>query len=196
MLTLNNPRIRMVLKRLQLPDAEFGRVHLIGIRGALPDPDGVTIRTGAGNDPNAYNDAIGVFGPTLRLYKGSVDPGLTPTLDPMNPQGCAHLLNGAYLYQPGMHKGHPALIPAGPSRVWRDANRDGIRDPHDQVETGSFGIDIHAGGTSSQVNDWSAGCQVVWGGWSGASWLEFRQLYMQSCQREFRYYLLDASDLN
>ena len=45
-----------------------------------------------------------------------------------------------------------------------DKNKDGIRESDSIVETGYFGINLHAGGTTESVGNWSAGCQVIWGG--------------------------------
>ena len=41
-------------------------------------------------------------------------------------------------------------------------NKDGIRESDSVVETGYFNINLHAGGTTESVGNWSAGCQVIW----------------------------------
>lgn len=198
-IVLTNQLLRdyLVQKRGAERPAE-GKLHLIGIRGAVPvsaAPTGCVAVQLIRNTPNDYNDAIGVFGTELRLFTGSVDPGSTWTLRPSNPNGCAHLLNGHWRYQLGPHRGKPALVQAGPVKVWRDRDRDHARDPHEMVDTGWFGINIHAGGVSPDVDAYSAGCQVIHGGWAGKPWKTFYGLCKASGQRTFDYYLVDGAGL-
>jgi hypothetical protein len=195
MLTLTNALIDSALARLGLHRRQNGETALLGIRGSIP-LDGHTIKNGQ-DAQNTYNDSVVVYGPTLRVFQASVDPGATYTEHPDNPQGCAHLLDGSYMYQWGDHKGHLALVEASEVRIWRDRNRSGERTADDPVETGIFGIHIHSGGPGPYVGPWSAGCQVIrsnpaWGG----AWLQFVQLLQQSGQHSFAYTLIDAKDLN
>ena len=48
--------------------------------------------------------------------------------------------------------------------LFGEINKSGIRTDSSLVETGWFGINLHAGGTGSNVKNWSAGCQIIWGG--------------------------------
>jgi hypothetical protein len=192
---LTNQALRDYLEqRCGLPRPADGKLHLIGIRGARPTPEGDRFELQP-NVPDEYNDAIGVFGTQFFLHRGSVDPGSAYTLHPMNPDGCAHLLNGAWPYQFGSHHGHPALVQAGPVKVWRDRDRDYMRDVHEGVYTGDFAIHIHAGGAERSVGPNSAGCQVLWGGWGGGPWNAFYGACQASGQQRFTYYLVDGAAL-
>jgi hypothetical protein len=195
MITLRNDLIRRAVTAQGYPEPEVGLLHLLGIRGAEM-ADAISVKSGAGNDPNAYNDVLATFGQQLHLFRASVDPGTTYTNHPTNPEGCAHLQNGCYSYRWGLHKGHPALVQAEPVTVWRDRNKDQTFSPGEVVESGFFGIDIHAAGTGPEVNDWSAGCQVIWGGWTGQPWEAFVAILRASRQARFRYYLVNVTALN
>ncbi|HTE19112.1 MAG TPA: hypothetical protein VK689_12115 [Armatimonadota bacterium] len=189
---LNNQLLRRYLQSLgySVPDAQL---HLIGIRGAVPTgPDTLQL---VENVPNRYNDSIGTFGTHLQMFRGSVDPGATWTENPSNPNGCAHLLNGAWRYRRGLHRGKPALVQAAPVKVWRDKDKDYARDPHEMVDTGWFGINGHAGGSAPTVDANSAGCQVTAGGWTGKPWTTYRDLVYAAPQELFWYFLVDGSDL-
>lgn len=192
-LTLTNDRIRQALSRAGHEIPAPNRLHLLGVRGATPVSPTV-LRPGP-NVPDRYNDSMVVFGTSLRAFLASVDPGSSPTLHPSNPEGCAHLLNGHWLYQLGNHKGHLALVQAGPVTVWRDRDKDQVRDPHEATEAGWFGINIHAGGGGLAVGPNSAGCQVIHGGWDGEAWQAFYGLCARSGQARFDYWLVDAATL-
>lgn len=194
-LLVTNATLRAAIARRGFRDPEPGRLHLFGLRGARPydgHPGEVQIVETVLNE---YTAAIGCFGTSLKLYRGSVDPGRDFTADPMNPEGAAHLQDGCWLYQPGSHKGHRALVQAAPVKVARDKNRDGTIEPGEPVSTGYFGVDIHAGGASPAVGEWSAGCQVIRGGWTGEPWVEFLDTVAAANQSLYRYYLLDGKDL-
>ncbi len=175
-------------------------VNVIGIRSAEPvdadNPNRAEI-TRTTNVPDRYNDTIiTVVGDTVRVYPATVDPGKTYTMSPLDRDGCAHLMNGQYRYQPGTHKGHPAFVQAASVKIWRDANKDHRRSGSDIVETGWFGINIHAGGIRDEVGPWSAGCQVIWGGWGGAPWTSFHAAVQAGRTKPtFAYTLADIDDL-
>ena len=64
----------------------------------------------------------------------------------------------------GLHAGkYEALCQRGAEvTVWRDADRDSQADMDGPKDTGFFGINCHkAGESSSRVDRWSAGCQVL-----------------------------------
>lgn len=52
------------------------------------------------------------------------------------------------------------LVQVKPVRIWRDGNRNLLIDKTIQQQ-GMFGINIHTGGISNFVDNWSAGCIVV-----------------------------------
>jgi hypothetical protein len=189
---LTNGLIRACLERLGYA-AEPGKLHLLGLRGAAP-VGAATILTGT-NTPDRYNDTILTFGTRLCLFSASVDPGQFYTSKPLDQDGCAHLRNGQWEYQFGTHRGHRALVQSAPVSVWRDRDGDHVQDPHEQVESGYFGINIHAGGNVASVGAHSAGCQILQGDWNNRTWQMFLALCEQSGQSRFHYFLIDARDL-
>jgi len=131
----------------------------------------VGIRT---NDLNAntFNDHFVV----MYLYEGrwclfdlpcTTDPGLYWREHPMNVNGTAILKPGQYrsAYSIGEHKGYPALVQRVELPVYRDDNHNPLLEPDEStVERGYFGINIHRASSkhaSTQVDKWSAGCQVI-----------------------------------
>jgi hypothetical protein len=115
----------------------------------------------------AYRDANLVW--NCKSWRATTDPGLYWLENPSNVNGTAVLVPGQYrgVYKRDFHSGkYLALCQRnGPVNVWRDDDRDGVIDPDkSQVYSGMFGINIHHAsysGTSTQVNKWSAGCQVI-----------------------------------
>ena len=98
-------------------------------------------------------------------WPATTDPGLHwLQKEFMNPKGCAILVPGQYrgAFAAGMHKGrYRCLVQVKPLKVWRDRDRDRTLD-HVSPDEGMFGIHIHkAGESSTQVDKWSAGCQVL-----------------------------------
>jgi hypothetical protein len=119
-----------------------------------------------------------------RTYQVSTDPGTFWLNNPMQPRGTAILKGGQYLYAwqliSSNRFGFPTqeLMQVKEVTILRDYDRNGILDFFNGLEdVGLFGINIHTGTTpnqkSSQVGQWSAGCQVfaVW-----AEWIEFLAL--------------------
>jgi hypothetical protein len=131
----------------------------------------VGIRNDKGQE-NRFDDQIWVFWKfnnrwELKKYKATTDPGLSWLVAPENPEGTAILKEGQYLasHRLGKHKGkYEALVQAKPVTVIRDFNRDKKLDySSGKEQTGIFGINIHRANEkaeSTQVNKWSAGCQV------------------------------------
>ena len=102
----------------------------------------------------------------------------------------------------GLHQGkYEALTQAKPLKVYRDNNRD---DKYDLIESnvheGIFGINIHRatkweGKKSTQIDKWSAGCQVI------AANDDFK-LFMEVCRKaagiwgnSFTYTLIESKDI-
>jgi len=122
-------------------------------------------------DANTFNDLVGV----MYLVRGfwvsfwfpaTTDPGTYWRENPMNIDGVAILKPGQYRgsHKIGTHKGYRALQQAKPVTVMRDNDGDAKLDEADYEDTGMFGINIHranAARASSQVDKWSAGCQVI-----------------------------------
>ena len=174
-------------------DGDELAVNIVGVRGWL---DGAKVE----NRADEYNDTIAVSwlesgSKRCAEFVGTVDPGDKYTKSPFKIEGCAHLVDGQYLYQHGTHKSHEALVQAEPVTVWRDKDKDHEYDEDDEIsESGWFGINIHAGGNSKSVGGWSAGCQVIKGGWNGDPWTRFIALCQNHPKSTMRYTLLDGSD--
>jgi len=134
----------------------------------------------------------------------TTDPGTHWVNNLLNPDGVAILKPGQYRgsHKIRLHQGkYEALGQTKPVRVYRDDNLDDIYDISlDNVDEGIFGINIHRatgkpGVTSSQIDKWSAGCQVV------ANYNDFEFL-MTICHKaksiwgnSFSYTLLESKDI-
>lgn len=101
-------------------------------------------------------------------WAGTTDPGSKSLQVMENSAGCAILVEGQYLntWKIDLHAGkYEALCQrAGEVRVYRDSDRDTTLDMDAaRIQKGTFGINLHHAsytGTSTAVQDWSAGCQV------------------------------------
>ena len=120
---------------------------------------------------NTFNDWVGVMYLqhgvwNLFAFPATTDPGLYWRQHPMNVKGTAMLKPGQYrsAWELGYHQGkYEALTQCKDVTVYRDADRDNLAETGPE-DTGRFGINIHranAKQASSQVDKWSAGCQVL-----------------------------------
>ncbi len=122
---------------------------------------------------NTFNDLFCVAfqdkgQPVLRVYPCTTDPGTYYRLNPANVQGTAILPPEQYfgLWQIGKHQGkYEALVQRAATVVIRDNNRDPLLNFDSRTGVRELiGLNCHrarAGGTSTQVDKWSAGCQVI-----------------------------------
>tara|TARA_Y100000114_G_scaffold131389_1_gene129577 strand:+ start:2744 stop:3331 length:588 start_codon:yes stop_codon:yes gene_type:complete len=96
----------------------------------------------------------------------TTEPGKYWLENPTNVNGTAILVPGQYrsVWKIDLHQGkYEALCQRnGTVKVYRDDNRDEIIDcDPDSITEGYYGINIHkAGANSTQIDRWSAGCQV------------------------------------
>lgn len=119
---------------------------------------------------NSFNDHMAIIWKYKAHWNNltfpiTSDPGLYYRENPLNVDGTAILKPGQYrgMWSIGKHQGkYDALRQTGPCTVYRDANRDNKLDIEGvEEQTGHFGINHHkAGKDSTQVDRWSAGCQV------------------------------------
>jgi peptidoglycan hydrolase-like protein with peptidoglycan-binding domain len=171
-------------------DTRPGQRNILGVRGWQNGKP-------TDNVKDRWNDTIAVLwvdaqgNEHVREYKSTVDPGSFDRF--YNPAGDANLKDGQYQYVMGEHKGHRALNQGQAVPVWRDSNKDGIRSSREFEEKGWFGINVHAGGTGDRVGNWSAGCQVIWGGWEGKQWTDFMRQMDADPDGRYRYTLIDSS---
>jgi hypothetical protein len=121
--------------------------------------------------PNSFDDRMCVVfrdeqGWVTRTWECTTEPGKYWLENPINVSGTAILVPGQYrgVYKIGKHRGqYDALVQTGGRvKTYRDANKDDIIDADVATEEeGYFGINIHkAGQHSTQIDKWSAGCQV------------------------------------
>jgi hypothetical protein len=120
--------------------------------------------------PNKFDDKIFVVCKddtgALKLWgwTATTDPGLYWMQNTMNKLGTACVVPGQYrgAWQIGDHHGKAALVQIKPVKTYRDNNKDGKLDLNESTITeGLYGINLHrAGANSTNVDKWSAGCQV------------------------------------
>ena len=159
--TLDQLKQALVNKGYQyLDDGSLYHLNIIGIRSADPTP-------------NTFDDLLVVLynddtGQRYRYMACTTKPGLYYLENPDNPAGVAILVPGQYLnlFVKGLHKGvYPCLVQSGTLQVYRDNNMDGTFDYVNQQDAPpACGIEIHHANNnfaSTEVDNWSAGCQVV-----------------------------------
>ena len=137
-------------------------------------------------------------------FDATTDPGRYWVENIMRVEGVACMKPGQYKsYRIDKHRGnYDALCQReGEVEVYRDSNKDGYYDLDDNnTQTGFFGINIHRatarkGKKSSQVDKWSAGCQVIA---ANEDWEEF----IFACYKaeavwgnKFTYTLINSEDI-
>ena len=140
----------------------------------------------------------------FHCFDCTTDPGTHWVENIMRKEGVAILKPGQYRrsHKIRLHAGkYEALGQQRPVKVYRDNNRDDKYDLlEESVQEGLFGINIHRatkweGKKSTQIDKWSAGCQVI------ASNDDFR-LFMEICNKakdtwsnSFTYTLINTNDL-
>lgn len=154
---------------------------------------------------NTFNDlfcvAFQVRGQTKLLqYACTTDPGIYYRQNPINVNGTAILPPGQYpgMWEIGKHQGqYPALVQRIPVTVIRDRNRDASLNLNATTDTGLFGINCHRArehGTSTQVDKWSAGCQVIANGGHFAELMQCAQRAAQIHGNSFTYTLFESHE--
>ena len=139
----------------------------------------------------------------FHCFEATTAPGKHWAENIMRESGVAILKPGQYRgsHKIRLHGGrYTALGQKKPVKVYRDNNKDGKYDLDEStVEEGLFGINIHratsrAGKTSTQIDKWSAGCQVVC---SNDDWVEFIGICQEAREvwgNSFTYTLLESKD--
>ena len=123
------------------------------------------------NTSNKFNDLMVLMwfygGEWNRLnFNITTDPGVYYRENPININGTAILKEGHHkgLWAIGKHRGvYEALTQTGKAIVYRDNNKDDVLDFDCGTQSGLFGINCHRSNqnaTSTNVDKWSAGCQV------------------------------------
>tara|TARA_Y100001938_G_C8077492_1_gene426990 strand:- start:504 stop:1313 length:810 start_codon:yes stop_codon:yes gene_type:complete len=168
-----------------------GQINIIGIRSDNPMS-------------NSFDDEMHLAWVKNGLwqhhkYRCTCDPGTFWLENPSRSEGTAILVPGQYenVYEFGMHRGkYKALCQKGGRvSVWRDSNKDDMLDWEEGNEgiSGYYGINIHHAGTdSTNVDKWSAGCQVFA---RMVDWNEALSIWEASGASSFTYTLITAGDL-
>ena len=157
--------------------------------------------------PNKFDDKIYAFWkePTGewkgKHWTATTDPGTYYLNNPLSNLGTAILKQGQYkdAYAIGLHKGqYTALVQSKPVTVIRDYDRNGILDFNNgREETGLFGINIHkAGKDSSEVDQWSAGCQVFSKSADFNEFIDLAKKQKDIYGNKFTYTLIDERSYN
>jgi hypothetical protein len=134
----------------------------------------------------------------------TTDPGKHWVENIMNKHGVAILKPGQYRgsHKIRLHQGrYEALGQQKPVKVYRDKNIDGTYDlSEENVYEGLYGINIHratkyAGKKSSQIDKWSAGCQVIA---ANDDWTAFMKIMRKARAiwgNSFTYTLIESKDI-
>lgn len=178
-------------------DGDNYDVNIIGIRNSNTSTD-VT---------NKFDDVLvltfsveGVW--YFHVWDITTDPGKYWMENPLNTKGTAILVPGQYRssYKIRKHQGrYDAVCQKKVLPVYRDSNKDEVYDlDPETIQEGIFGINIHRSNPyheSTQVDKWSAGCQVF-------SHPNNFNTFMRICKKSsaiwgnsFTYTLLESKDL-
>lgn len=140
----------------------------------------------------------------FHCYKCTTDPGTHWVENIMKKEGVAVLKPGQYKssHKLRLHAGkYLALGQQNPVTVYRDNNRDDKYDLNDDnTQTGLFGINIHratgrSGKTSSRIDKWSAGCQVIASNDDWHEFLDICQIAREKWSNNFTYTLINSKDI-
>ena len=194
LLTIDNVRAVMEKKGYRFFESGIYNLNIIGVRRSTVEI-------------NKFDDYLLLIYKTspsnwvFKTYPITTDPGTYWLLNPTNPKGTAILIPGQYrsTWKIAKHQGkYEALCQRKPVKVWRDDNRDRVLDFYSSPEDeGYFGINIHRSNPyteSSQVDKWSAGCQVFK---KAANFKEFMNYCNKSASMYgdgFTYTLLEELD--
>ena len=174
-------------------------VNIVGVRNSATD-DIVT---------NKFDDCMTISYKidgewNFHCYDCTTDPGKYWVDNLMNPDGVAIVVPGQYRgsHKIGLHQGkYEALRQCQPLKVWRDDNKNDVYDHiSEDIQDGIFGINIHRatrypGKKSTQVDKWSAGCQVI------AAYDDFEEFMnvmykaRDAWSNSFTYTLIDSDDI-
>ena len=140
----------------------------------------------------------------FHCFKCTTDPGKYWAENIMRKEGVAILKPGQYRksHKLRLHQGkYLALGQQNPVTVYRDDNRDDNYElDENNTQTGLFGINIHRatkyeGKSSTQVDKWSAGCQVIAANDDWHCFLDICQQAREIWGNNFTYTLIESKDI-
>ena len=141
-------------------------VNIVGVRNS--STNGIVTNRFDDSLTVSYKDLNGKW--CFHCFDATTDPGSHWEKNLLNKDGVAILKPGQYRgsHKIGLHQGrYEALKQQRTVKVYRDNNRDGKYDLNEaNVHEGIYGINIHRatkweGRKSTQIDKWSAGCQVI-----------------------------------
>ena len=174
-------------------------VNIIGIRNNETE----------GKVTNAFDDHITISYKAdgewqFYCFPCTTDPGTHWVENVLSKKGVAVLKPGQYRgsHKLRLHAGkYLALGQKKDVTVYRDNNRDDKYDlDENNTQTGVFGINIHratgrTGKTSTRVDKWSAGCQVIADNDDWHCFLDICQAAREIHGNSFSYTLLTSKDI-
>ena len=130
------------------------------------------IRDESGIKQDVINDKLGFFtADEVFICLGTTDPGVYWTVSKeRNKAGTLHLMEGYHdcIWTFGKHKGYDALVNdykhCKPTRGWRDANYNFVRDVKDIVVCDYYGANfhrMHGNIIVKLIGKYSGACQAV-----------------------------------
>ena len=150
----------------------------------------------------SYRDLNGNW--YFHCFDCTTDPGIYWVENLLNKDGVAILKPGQYRgsHKIGLHQGkYEALKQAKPLKVYRDGDRDKEYDLiEENVKQGIFGINIHRatkweGRKSSQIDKWSAGCQVIAANDDFKLFMKIIKKAAGNWGNSFSYTLIESKDI-
>ena len=175
-------------------------VNIVGIRNS--DTNGKVTNKFDDTITISYRDESGDW--QYHEYNCTTDPGDNWMDNPMLEKGCAVLKPGQYRgsHKLRLHQGkYLALVQKKPVTVSRDRNKNDKYDfDESTLDTGLFGINIHRataleGKTSTYVDKWSAGCQVIASNDDWYAFLDVCQTAREVWGNSFSYTLIESKNI-
>ena len=170
-------------------------VNIVGVRNSETE-DNVT---------NKFDDCITVSYKDeqdewcFHCFKATTDPGKYWVENIMNKKGVAILKEGQYSgsHKIRKHQGkYNALGQKLPMTVYRDKNLNEVYDL-ETLDNGIFGINIHkAGKSSTRVDKWSAGCQVIANSDDFEEFMSIMYNAKEVWGNSFTYTLINSNDIS
>jgi|TARA_R110001583_G_scaffold43557_2_gene138615 hypothetical protein len=174
-------------------------VNIIGIRNSETK----------GRVTNAFDDLLTIAYKKddewqYHEFNCTTDPGSHWVENILNEKGVAILKPSQYRgsHKLRLHQGkYLALGQKKDVTVYRDNNRDSNYDLNEsKTDTGIFGINIHratsrAGGKSTRIDKWSAGCQVIADNDDWHEFLDICQAAREIHGNSFSYTLIESTDI-
>lgn len=174
-------------------------LNIVGVRNS--ETDGVVT--------NKFDDCLTVSynvdgEEKFHCFQATTDPGTHWEKNLLNSKGVAILVPGQYRgsHKIRKHRGqYDALCQQKTLPVYRDNNKDGVYDMlEENIDEGIFGINIHratkwAGKTSTQIDKWSAGCQVIAANDDFRLFMEIANKGKDLWGNSFTYTLIESKDI-